>query len=114
MEGVIAAGSIWVGKSKIPEKMLQINNFKYEANLRLSIYLDIMQAKGLQNLFSIRLGLSLRCTLNDCAHRFRSPRLKSSSYVVQLIFVDKAFWARIVCVARCPTCAKAVGLLSIL
>ena len=113
MKRVIAAGSIWVGKFKIPEKMLQ-NDFKHETNLILSAYLDIMQAKGLQNPFFICLGLSPRCALNDRAHRFRSPRLESSSYVIQLIFVDEAFWTRVVRVARCPTCAKAVGLLPIL
>jgi hypothetical protein len=114
MESVVAAGSIWVGKSKLPERMLRINIFKYEANLAIWTYLDIVEAKCLQNLFFICLGLSPRCAPNDRAHRFRRPRLESSSYVVQVILVDKAFWARMVCMARCPTCAKVVGLLPIL
>ncbi len=101
-------------KIEIPRKNATINVFKSKDNSTLWIYLDIVQAKCLQNLFFICLGLSLRCTPNDCAHRFRRPRLESSSYVMQLIFVDKAFWARVVCLARCPTRAKAVSLLPIL
>ena len=114
MKGVIAAGSIWVGKLKLPKRMLWINIFKCEANSMIWMYLDIVQAKCLQNLFFICLGLSLRCILNDRAHRFRGLRLESSSYVMQVIFVDKAFWARIVCMATCPTSTKVVGLLPIL
>lgn len=90
------------------------NNIKHEASLRIWTYLDIVQAKGFQNIFFISLGLSPRCTPNDRAHRFRRPRLEGSSDVVQLIFVDKAFRTRMVCMARCPTCAKVVGLLPIL
>ena len=114
MKGVIAAGGVRVGKSKLPERVLPINIKRRKANLRIWTYLDIVQAKAFQNLFFICFGLSPRCTPNDHAHRFRRPRLESSSYVMQLIFVDKAFRARIVCMARCPTSAKVVGLLPIL
>lgn len=114
MKGVIAAGSIRVGKSKLPERMLSITFLNAKANLTIWIYLNIVQAKGLQNLFFICLGPSPRCTPNDSTHRFRRPRFESSGYVRQLIFVDKAFWARKICMARCPTCTKVVGLLPIL
>ena len=101
-------------KIETPRKNATNKCFKRKDNSKLWIYLDIVQAKCLQNLLFICLGLSPRCALNNCAHRFRRPRLKNSSYVIQLIFVDKAFWAWVVCLARCPTCAKAVGLLPIL
>lgn len=101
-------------KIETPRKNATNKHFKREANSTIWTYLDIVQAKGFQKLFFICLGLSLRRTPNDCAHRFRRPRLESSSYVRQLISVDKAFRARIVCMARCPTCTKAVCLLPIL
>lgn len=73
-----------------------------------------MQAKGLQNLFFFCLCLCLRCTLNDRAHGFRCAGLKTSSHVVQLIFVDQAFRTRIVCMAGSSTCTKIIRLLPIL
>jgi hypothetical protein len=73
-----------------------------------------VQAKGLQNLFFVCLCQSLRCTLNDRAHGSRCTRLKTSSYVVQLILVNQAFRTRIVCVARCSTSTKKVRLLPVL
>ena len=81
---------------------------------RSGTYLDIMQAKGLQNLLFFCLCLSTRCALNDWAHRLRCTRLKTSSHIVQFIFVDQAFRTRIVCMARCSTRTKTIGLLPIL